>query len=83
MSDYTEQSPPPPDYLLSLSCPFFAWAPNITGIAALDSFRSSSAMRSSVRLQDGEDYEGGEGGPEGPIDLDEEVPAKLPPALET
>ena len=64
-----EDDAPPSDYLLSLSFPFFAWAPVLTGIAALETTRSSSAIRSSFR-----DYEDGavEGADaEGPIDLDE------------
>ena len=75
MSDFTEPSPPPPDYLLSLSCPFFAWAPTMTGIGNLDSFRSSSAMRSSARFVEDEENERvkGVGGAEGIINLDDEV----------
>ena len=70
-----EDDAPPSDYLLSLSFPFFAWAPVLTGIAALETTRSSSAIRSSFR-----DYEDGavEGADaEGPIDLDECVVSRV------
>jgi hypothetical protein len=76
MTEYTVQTiQPAPDYLSSLSFPFWSWAPHKTNLALMG--RESSQGRSSSAVRTNIDDDGGENDTreelDGPIDLESEV----------